>query len=87
MFLSIDIGDSYPKKYRCEAKFSLKHHLKGHIASTHEGKKRFNCVNCDASFSRKSNLNGHIASVHMEKEPIIILKEEGDCEGIEILGQ
>ena len=23
-FLSIDIGDSYPKRYRCEAKFSCK---------------------------------------------------------------
>ena len=35
----------------CDASFAHKPHLKGHIASAHEGKKLFKCDTCDAEFT------------------------------------
>ena len=48
----------------CDASFTQKGNLNGHVASIHEGKKPFKCSICDASFTKKGHLDGHVALVH-----------------------
>ena len=59
------------KPFKCEicnAEFTSKHGMKGHIATIHEGKKLFKCDICNASFGKKGNLNKHVATVHEGKK-------------------
>ena len=51
----------------CNARFAYKHHMKGHIASVHEGKKPFECNICKTSFAEKGTLKKHLVSVHKAK--------------------
>ena len=46
----------------CDASFSQKGDMNGHMESVYEGKKSFKCNVCETAFSEKSNLNGHIES-------------------------
>ena len=41
----------------CNAEFTSKHGMKGHIATIHGGKKAFKCVICEANFGHQSHLN------------------------------
>ena len=55
----------------CDASFSRKGHLHGHVKSVHEEKRNFKCNICDVVFSKKKgHLNRHIESVHEGKKPI-----------------
>ena len=54
----------------CDASFSRKGHLNGHVKSVHEEKKNFRCKIRDVVFSKKGHLNRHIESVHDGKKPI-----------------
>ena len=43
--------------------------MKTHIASVHEGKKRFQCDICFTGFKQTSKLKLHISEVHEGKRP------------------
>ena len=43
----------------CDAGFTSKQGLKGHIASIHGGTKSFKCTACDASFAQKIQMQQH----------------------------
>ena len=51
----------------CDAGFTSKQGLKGHIASIHGGTKSFKCTVCDAIFARNTHLSGHMTSIHEER--------------------
>ena len=61
----------------CNAKFTSKHSLNGHIAAIHERKKPFKCDISEAKFTQKSNLDTHIATVHERKILILRPNENG----------
>jgi KRAB domain-containing zinc finger protein len=44
----------------CGKSFSQKGHLREHIVTVHEGKKRFKCSSCDVSFKQRHSLKKHI---------------------------
>ena len=46
-----------------------KDHLKRHVSSAHEGKKKFQCSQCDKSYARQDLLKNHISSFHEGKKP------------------
>ena len=42
--------------------------MKGHIATIHEGKKKFKCDICSSKFTSKQSMNIHIAVIHEGKK-------------------
>ena len=51
----------------CDAMFSRKDHLNGHVSAVHEGKKPYKCSYCEYRGSQKPHLKAHIKSNHKEK--------------------
>ena len=58
----------------CNAAFTSKQGLKGHIASIHGGTKSFKCTVCDAIFARNTHLSGHQTSIQrsLSNETIVM---------------
>ena len=57
---------------------SIKHKIKGHVSSVHEGKKPFTWGVCDHRSTRKGDLKKHIASVYEGYKPFKCEVCEGD---------
>ena len=53
----------------CDAGFTSKQGLEGHVVSIHGGTKSFKCTICDAIFAPNTHLSGHMASIHEGKKP------------------
>ena len=49
-------------------KFGKKSYLKNHIATVHEGKKKFKCEICGTKFKTYHGMKGHIATIHEGKK-------------------
>ena len=49
-----------------DLKFSVKHGLKQHVSSVHEGKK-YKCLFCNCDFSDPGRLKRHTRSIHETK--------------------
>jgi uncharacterized Zn-finger protein len=52
----------------CDYSYSRKDHLKRHVLSVHENKKKFQCDICDYRFSQKGDKIRHLATVHEKKK-------------------
>jgi uncharacterized Zn-finger protein len=62
LHLSSEHGEGI--ELRIEQNFVGKRELNRHVASVHDGKKKFQCNACETSFSQNAHLSRHKASVH-----------------------